>query len=35
MKAYYESKNKNVFDFLPLTFHITSFSDQSWTLFLN
>ncbi len=34
MKAYYENQNKNVFDYLPLTFHVTSFADESWSSFV-
>ncbi len=34
MKLYYSSKSKNVFDYLPLTYHIISYGDNSWNEFL-
>lgn len=33
MKAYYESQGKNVFDYLPLTFHVKRYEDQAWKEF--
>ena len=35
MKLYYSSKCKNVFNYLPLTYHIISYDDNSWKEFLN
>lgn len=31
MRAYYNALNLNVFDYLPLTFHITSLEDKQFT----
>jgi tubulin--tyrosine ligase len=33
MKWYYESKNKDPFDFIPITYHISSLSDPALRLF--
>lgn len=33
MKAYYESKGKNVFDNLPVTFHVKRYNDDAWNEF--
>ena len=34
LKKYYEDRKINPFDFLPLTFHVSSFQDQNWIDFL-
>ena len=33
MKVYYEKIGKNVFDYLPVTFHVKRFNDESWKQF--
>ena len=30
MRRFYEAQKKNVFDYLPVTFHVKSFEDSSW-----
>jgi hypothetical protein len=35
MRAYYESKKMNVFDFLPVTFHIKGSSEESIQKFVD
>ena len=30
MKIYYEKQNKNVFDYLPVTFHVKKYNDEAW-----
>ena len=30
MKEYYEKQGKNVFDYLPLTFHVKRYNDSVW-----
>lgn len=35
MKKYYEKQKKNVFDYLPVTFHVRHFGDQAWQEFTN
>lgn len=34
MAAYYQQQNKNVFHYLPLTFHIQQIYDQNYNQFL-
>lgn len=33
MNIYYESQGKNVFEYLPLTFHVQSLKDENWKKF--
>jgi hypothetical protein len=33
MKNYYERQQKEVFDFLPVTFHVKRCGDQAWSEF--
>lgn len=33
MKAYYEKQGKNVFDYLPVTFHVKRYEDEAWKEF--
>ncbi len=35
MKAFYERQNKNVFDYLPVTFHVKRYGDEAWIDFSN
>jgi hypothetical protein len=33
MKAFYEKQGKQVFDYLPVTFHVKKYNDQAWKEF--
>ena len=33
MRNYYKTKGTNVFDYLPLTFHVQDMGDEAWTSF--
>ena len=33
MKLFYEKQNKNVFDYLPVTFHVKRYNDETWQEF--
>ena len=33
MKTYYESKGENVFNYLPVTFHVKKINDEAWNNF--
>lgn len=30
MKAYYERNSQQVFDYLPVTFHVKRYGDEAW-----
>lgn len=33
MKAHYERQGKNVFEYLPVTFHVKRYDDENWKEF--